>query len=234
MLRSRVSKGVDTGRLGKALSRPGMDPRVHVQTAFVTAVHLDPEHGYFVDITLMPSGVEETARVAPVYAGSGFGIFLPVQIDDEVVVVTPHGDPNAGLLVIARPWDNGTPPPADAANHPDDLLILAKDSANIRIVTGGSGNVIIEPRGAGQVQLGQEDAPHPSCRGDLLQARLNTLIDAYNSHFHSTGTENGPTTPPIFEQLPNPGPPPAFLPAIPALSVSTSPSSDLSPNVRVK
>jgi hypothetical protein len=231
--RSRIGGSLDVNRAGEALSRPGIDTRTWVSLAVVNKVVVDADHGVFADVTLLPSEVPETARVATLYAGGGFGLYLPLEVGDEVVVIAPSGEPDEGLVVMPRLWCNADKPPADAASKPTDLLLVAKEGATVRIVTGGSGNVVIEPRGSGEVRLGAEDAPHPACRGDNLQTTLNALIDVFNSHLHSMGTTNGPTGGPISVQLPNPSPPPAFLPPIPT-SAGSSGAGDLSPNVKVK
>jgi len=232
----RIAGSIDVQRTGEALSRPGMDTRTWVSLAIINKVVIDADHGVFADVLLLPSEVEETARVATLYAGSGFGLYLPLEVGDEVVVIAPSGEPDEGLVVMPRLWCNADKPPADAASKPTDLLLVAKEGATVRIVTGGSGNIVIEPRGSGEVRLGAEDAPHPACRGDSLQATLNALISDFNAHLHSMGLTNGPTSGPIVLQLPivpTPPTPPYYTPPLP-MSADSSGAGDLSPNVKVK
>lgn len=201
--KTRVTGAMDMGRLGAAMARPGMDTRIWSSLAVVTDFNVDPEHGPLADIVLVPSGDEETARIGPIYAGNGFGFYLPLEVDDEVLVVAPSGEPDAGLVIVARLWSKADPPPASAANKPADIILFAKAGAHVHIAASG----------AGEVHLGEVDAPHPACRGDNLRSTLNNLITAYNGHVHpETGGTTGVTT----------------------SQATSSPSTDLSPNVKVK
>ncbi len=178
---TRVSTSPDIARMAAALSRPGIDPRTWCSLAVVDAVSFEAEHGYLVDVMLIGSdgaGAIYPARVAAAYAGPGFGFFLPLEVDDEVVVVFSGGDPAAGLLIVGRTHDAGTPPPAEVADHQTDLLLLAKEGATVRIATQGGGNVIIEPRGSGEVHLGAEDAEHRVIQGDVFDSSVATPISA--------------------------------------------------------
>lgn len=178
----RVSTTIDTNRLAQAVSQPGIDPRTWVSLAYVTAVHVDPGHGYFVDVVTMPDRWALPARVGTEYAGNGFGAFFPLLVDDEVLVEAPSGNPAAGLVVTKRLWSGGDPPPAELADHPDDVLVLARAGTTVRIATLGAGTVVIEARGSGQVKLGAEAASRGVARLDdetkidltTLQACLDT------------------------------------------------------------
>jgi len=231
LTKTRISRTSDIGRMGEAMARPGMDTRIWASLAIITKVKVDPVHGVLADVKLLPSEIEETARVSTLYAGNGFGLYLPVEVDDEVMVVAPSGDPDAGLVVVPRLWSAADPPPADAANKPTDLLLLAKTGATVRVATLGGGNIVLEPRGSGEVLLGAEDAGHQSCRGDSLQATLNAALAAFRRHVHQSGIPSGPTGP-ALEPIPPPTPVPPF-PGVPIL-VSDSGPTDLSPNVKVK
>jgi len=101
--RARVGTGLDTQRLGQALARPGMDPRVWVTLAYANGESaVDAPEGVFVDVTLSPSGQVVCARVGTGYAGNSFGAYGKIHKDDELVVVIPNGDPAEGAVVVAR------------------------------------------------------------------------------------------------------------------------------------
>jgi len=228
---TRLGSTPDVGRLGAALARPGMDTRTWVSLATIMKVKVDPQHGVLADVMLLPTGVRDTARVGALYAGNGFGLYAPLVVDDEVLVAAPSGDPDEGLVVVARLWSAADPPPGDAARNPADVLLLAQAGANVRVATLGTGNVIIDPRGSGEVRLGAENAGHAACRGDSLQTSLNALVQAHNAHIHADST-GAPTSVPSIV-LPNPSPPPVWLPPVLNPAVP-SPATDLSPNVKVK
>jgi len=99
-------------------------------------------------------------------------------------VVAPHGEPDAGLVAIARPWDAGTPPPAEIASHPLDLLLLVESGRTIRIATQGAGNAVIDARGTGQVQLGGESGLSNCARqGDSVGVTLSTLQTSLDARY---------------------------------------------------
>lgn len=141
MLKSRIATTPDVNRLAKALERPGIDPRTWECLAYVTKFAIDKE-GPLVDIVLMPENYPETARLGAEYAGPGFGIYFPIEKDTEVVVGFPSGDPDEGLVVLRRLWSKSDPPPQLVQDNPDDIILVAKEGANIRIVTQG-GTVLI-------------------------------------------------------------------------------------------
>jgi len=146
-MRSGISRTPDVVRMSEALSRPGIDPRIWAAEALVRAVHVDPEHGVLVDVTILPDGIEETARLAPIYAGSGWGLHLPVKVDDTVLVVAPHGNSDYGLEVVARRWEKADPPPASVAQYPDDVVLHVEPGRSLRVVVTGAG--VVEFGGAG-------------------------------------------------------------------------------------
>lgn len=172
----RVSTTPDVGRMGEALARPGMDPRTWKSLAVVTKVVVDPQHGVFCDVICVPSEAPGCARLGAPYAGNGFGAYFPVKVDDEVIVGIPDGDPAAGLVIVARIWSGGDPPPAELEQHPNDPLVLCEDGATLRLAVQGAGNAVLEARGGGQVRLGAEAASRGVARqNDVITLRLSEL-----------------------------------------------------------
>ncbi len=77
----------------------------------VTAVTTHEDYGYLLDVVLRPSGVEVQAR--PVWwmgGAQGEGIYAPIAVDDEVVVVVPDGDLNRALAWPGPPSSPSKPP----------------------------------------------------------------------------------------------------------------------------
>ena len=210
----------DLQRGGEAFARPGMDTRVWASLAHVTKVKVDPNGGVLADVTLLPCGTAETARVGSSMASQGSGLYLPLEVDDDVLVVAPDGCPDAGLVIVAALWDRATKPPATAASHPTDALIQPPDGRTVRVVTTGGGEVL----------LGDPAAAHPACRGDLIMACVNAALAAVRRHIHQDSL--GSPTGPALEPLPPPTPPPAPSPGLP-LIVTDVATSDLSGKVKV-
>lgn len=178
LARSRIGTTVDTSRLSRAVSRPGIDPRTWCAYAVVTAVHVDDGHGVFADVTVMPLGQQATARVALPYAGSGFGAHLPLQVDDEVLVQAPNGDPNNGYVVTERLWSPSDLPPPEVSQSPADVLLVVKPGASCRVVVSGGGDVVVEARDAGKVRLGGPDATVPVALATDLSSKMRSILDS--------------------------------------------------------
>lgn len=180
-----MSRIPDVGRLSKALERPGIDPRQWVCLAEIVLVKFDAAEGVFADILLLPNKEQETARVSAIYAGAGFGLYAPLLPGDEVVVIAPDGDPNAGLVVVARLWSKSDPPPT-AAQDPTsptdpspDVVLVAKSDVNIRIITLGTGNVVLDPQGTGKVGVGGDPGGagmEPMVLGQALSTYLGPSV----------------------------------------------------------
>jgi hypothetical protein len=171
MLRSRVLTSIDVSRLADAVARPGIDPRTWVSYAVLTSEpYFETTAGQqdcFVNIYLMPSGVEETARVASVYAGNGFGLWMPLHKDDEVLVCAPSGDPDEGLVVTQRLWSPSDAPPQEAADNADDVVLVVEEGRSVRIGV----------RGGGTVRLGQVDASRGVARiDDFVNVFQKTVV----------------------------------------------------------
>lgn len=129
--------------LGEVASFPGIDPRPWISLAIVTETNIDDD-GAFCDITLMPDGSTSTARVSAPYAGQEFGQFVMPQKDDEVVVMCPDGQPDAGWIIIGRLYSASDKPPDHAKKNPNDYTIHVKDKDNVYVKTGKGGNVTVE------------------------------------------------------------------------------------------
>lgn len=169
MLRSRVTSGVDVTRLSNAVSRPGIDPRIWVSYAVLTTdVYVDNtpgDQGVFANVQLLPSGVQDTARVGAIYAGNGWGLYTPLHKDDEVLVVAPSGDPDEGLVIVQRLWSTSDPQPSEVVQGADDVVLVVEPDKNLRITTKGTGNVYLTAED-GKVILGDADASRGVARLD--------------------------------------------------------------------
>lgn len=185
--RSRVLSSIDMMRLSTAVARPGIDPRTWCSLAILMS---DPyietyegEQDIFVDIMLMPSQEQETARVGAVYAGNGFGFYFPLKKNDEVLVCAPNGDPDEGIVVTQRMWSPSDPPPSELTVHPEDVTLVVESGKNLRLTVKGSGNIVLNAD-AGKVYLGSETDTEPVAKGQSLKDYLDAIVSVFNDHGH--------------------------------------------------
>jgi len=190
MLRSRVLSSIDTSRLSEAVSRPGIDPRIWISYAVLISepviVTDANEQDIIADIMLLPSGTVETARVGAAYAGDGFGLYAPLHIDDEVLVMAPSGDPDQGLVITQRLWSPAAVPPQEVQAHPQDWTLVLEPGINMRLAVKGAGNVYVTAD-SGKVVLGSESASTAvNLVGDSVAATTafatwgNSIVTAFN------------------------------------------------------
>lgn len=207
--RTRVAGSMDVQRLASAVQRPGIDTRCWVSLAVATADSVvdstQGKEGVFVDVKLMPSEEKLTARVAPAYAGSGFGIYARVLADDEVVVAVPNGVTAQGPVVINRLWSAADKPPDLAGQNEGDLVIVVESGKNLRIQVAGAGNVEMTFGDEGKLIVGNEDDQpvlESKNQGELTRIRddINALADALAKHRHPLERYFTPL-------IPNPGKP---------------------------
>ena len=178
MLKHTRKTGIlDVGRLAEAVSMPGIDPRTWLSFAIVTAVGHDAE-GFFADVTMVPGMVKIPCRVGQSYAGPSFGSSSPVDINDEVVVVIPDGNPANGGVVIACLYSKSDPPPQDALNNPSDLVTVVKPGQNLRIGVSSGGKCF----------FGQTNATDAAVVGTTYRSNEDTFFSAVSSFASAVST----------------------------------------------
>lgn len=186
---------MDVARASEALSRPGIDPRDFVQLAIVEAVAVNSD-GVYIDVRTA-HGQPETATLSAPYGGNGYGLHLPIELDETVVLALPYGSFNAGARVIGRNWDPGDAPPTEAIDHPEDVVLVVRPGQSVRVIVKGGGDVIFDPRDGGKIKHGGEDADDPLVRKsdlDSVVAKLNSLIAKFTAHVHPGVTSGGAST----------------------------------------
>ena len=171
----RAASGIDFNMLSKAMTRPGIDPRSWCSLAIVQSVVIDEAAGVFCDVLLMPSKRRETARLGAAYAGSGFGFYAPVKVDDEVLVSAPGGDPAQGLVITQRLWSPADVPPAGLEATPEDVVLVVEADKSLRLTVQGGGDVVITAAD-GKVKLGGEAASQPVALGSTVTAAGGELV----------------------------------------------------------
>jgi hypothetical protein len=171
--------------MASAVSRPGIDPRVWLTLAVVKDVGYDSDEGLFADVQYQPSGDFETALIGAAYAGSRFGSWRPVRVDDTVLVAVPMGDPGHGPVIVARMWNAGDKPATDFGSGEDP----AEDT--IDVIEPGK-NYILKTSDNGVIKL--QSAEQAFVRGDDYADALGAFLDALT--VFSNGLQSAPPTPP--------------------------------------
>lgn len=193
-----IKRTPDVGALSAAVSRPGIDPRIWITTAYVTDVapyvgEDGATAGVLVDLTYTDTAEQETAFLGVPYAGEGFGMHCPLRVDDTVLVAVPKGDPQAGPIIVARYWNAGDKPPPEIVVSGEvtrDFVLVVEDGQNLKLKTSG----------AGTIQM--QDASQSFVRGDAQRDALNAFIDALG--VWATAVETALTT---LAGAPTPPPP---------------------------
>jgi len=103
-----------------------------VGIGLVTDVIVD-ESSVYLDVEMQPQGFELRAKWAPMYAGKNYGIYFPIQINDQVVVVLPDGDPNGDPVAITILHNEEDNLPSEALAAPEDIWIVAAPGRRIEI-----------------------------------------------------------------------------------------------------
>ena len=176
-----VRRTMDVGRLSAAASQPGIDTRIWLTLAVVTDIGFDAAEGVFVDVQYQPTGENETCYLAMPFAGSGFGVFFPVEVDDTVLVAVPSGDPNNGPWVIARAWNAGDAPPADFGDgdEPIDYVYFkGKDGKDMKFVTQGDEAKILFQAGTQSFIRGEDYADAEAAFLDALSTFVRQISTA--------------------------------------------------------
>lgn len=115
----------------------------------------DPESLGRIQVQLLgpdPDGEAKIwARVAVPYAGPNFGAFLIPDVEMEVLVVFPAGDP-AHPIVIGALWNGATPiPETIGGDRVDRWTLTGKNGTRIAIIEESDGQETVEistPAGA--------------------------------------------------------------------------------------
>lgn len=167
--RKRARTSIDFGKISAAVARPGIDPRTWLTYALVDEVGFDENNGMFADVTYIPTREEQTCLVGAAYAGNGFGLWAPLEVDDVVLVALPNGDSNSGPVIIARLWNAADKPPSELGSGEvptENVVCRVQAGKRLRFITSGGGNAEIVAEGDGKVLLGSDSATRGAARQD--------------------------------------------------------------------
>ncbi len=104
-----------------------------VEVGVVTAVDPSEHFGYLLTVRLEPS--QRVAQARHLWANGGAtgdGVFWPVAVGDEVVVLAPGGDWNRAVA-LAGPTSGPNLPPTSWEN---DALVLACSDGGVEVLGG--------------------------------------------------------------------------------------------------
>lgn len=125
--------------------------------------------GAVIDVLIPETGLEETARVAAVYAGSGFGFYSPVQVGDELLLVAPGGSLDRLHVLPGSLWNgDATALEEDGAELSNDLVLIVSEGNNLRLQTSGAGAINIVATGEGNVTIQSEKEIHISAAEKVI------------------------------------------------------------------
>jgi hypothetical protein len=189
--RSNVRLRPDYGRIAKAVSRPGIDPRSWIALARVDndpdATVWDEQIGWIVDVHFLDGEGPTTCRVVSGSQGSGVGASRPVRPDSLVAVLIPNGDPNYDAIIVGdlHDVDEMRAPTTINGDAITEALALTthidafpsedldQEFANVRITA------------ATAMVLGAAQANQPFVRGDDYADALDAFLDDLLSFMNS-------------------------------------------------
>ena len=100
---------LDLAALGRAISYPGIDPRIWVSYGIVDreqddqkSVEFNGDGGPLVWVLLQPHNQLVACRVASGVAGNGEAEWHPFLEADEVIVLIPEGDTRSTPVIVGR------------------------------------------------------------------------------------------------------------------------------------
>lgn len=185
MPRRSVSPSIDANRLALAVQRPGIDPRIWGALAVATGdSQLDPDHGAFVEVKILPSGEEFNCYLPADYAGNQFGENKGgVKKDDQLFIAVPNGDPAEGGVVLARFHSETDKPGQLAISFPADHTLELEPGKSWRLKVSGDGVLaVIESPG---IRLGDAAAAESFVLGNTYRteeaAANNAVAAAHNA-----------------------------------------------------
>jgi uncharacterized protein involved in type VI secretion and phage assembly len=147
---------IDLRRMRSLIQGPGIDTRTWVSLGVVQSVELNDE-GIIAEVALLPNEDLCVCDIASAYAGNGFGFVSVPHEGDTVVVCVPSGDTDFRPAIIGTLWSKIDAPPSEAAlpdfNATQDVFLRVENEKSLRIITSGGGNVSIDVRGAGNVNI---------------------------------------------------------------------------------
>lgn len=175
--------------------------------AIVTEVHISKE-GVFVEVDVMPAGPDGvTCRWFSPYTGNKHGLWLPPEPEDEVVIVSPSGDPMEGAVAFAKAWSPSHVPPQRALDNKEDIVLTIKKDKSVWIEVAGQGKAYILCEDTGKIYLGDKDGTEPTTKATTLKSYLDqnkawqtATQTVFGAHTH---TETGAITAPPATVLPN-------------------------------
>lgn len=119
------------GGLHRALDRLLDRGAAWVDLGVITAIEEHDSYGYLLTVSLQPEGAEVQARPVWLMGGAqGEGIYSPIAVDDEVVVLLPAGDRNRAIALVGPP-SGPSKPPAGWAN--DRISMVHSGGTEVRL-----------------------------------------------------------------------------------------------------
>jgi len=109
------------------------DGRTWAELGIVTAVQADDAVGYLLVVELPDGRAVEARLVALSCGGSGAGVWVPVSVGAEVVILYPRGDRHAAVA-LPGPTSSPAKPPTGWAN--DKVEVVHEGGIEVRTAEG--------------------------------------------------------------------------------------------------
>ena len=107
----------------------------------VTAVETHAAWGHLLTVTLQPEGLEVQARPGHLSTGSaGGGVYVPFEVDAEVLVLLPGNDPNRAVA-LHGPASTSAPIPTGWNN--DSVLVQHSGGLEVRGSNAGVMHAVV-------------------------------------------------------------------------------------------
>lgn len=168
-----------SGKLAQIAEMFSGGERWSVETGVVRELYED-EDGHFAMIAMGAEEEEIAVARAMLYVGDMFGMFVPLEKDQEVPVFIPANDTNRTPITFGVLGANNHKVPDDVLENPDDFWLIMKPGQNVRIRTSGDTNEtsIVSKL----VKLGSEDPDDKVVMWSELKKILANFKSTYDGH----------------------------------------------------
>lgn len=158
--------GIDLNKFARALSKPGIDPRLWISHGIVGRlddagkldsddgddpkkfVATDPKAGPLVDVVLTPSGDQIKARLGSgTQKGRETCVLTPIRGGCQVVVGVPDGDLNNYPAIVQRFSFGGDAEQALPSKWDNDSFLVHVGDKPLKLVNGKSGFIVWDADG---------------------------------------------------------------------------------------
>jgi len=150
---------------------------------------------YMVKVEILTTGmITNWLRIGEGYVGNNFGEAKAPNIDDEVFICFPDGDPSGQGIVISRLYGKDMPPEITEDeiihHHKSGTKIVIRKNGDVEIIGQGHEIFIKDDK----IFIGKDGAKQPIVLGGKLLKYLSELTVRCTSPGQLSGTPEPPPT----------------------------------------